>query len=276
MKNRHRTARTENPENAEKIIKDDNAEMSDDADAWRLKIKYFIPGADKTEASIAKKEFKNEAKSYRIVENVEGSKTRTGFIIFNRRHFRKHYRRWECSDSDSHFTDNCNKEFNKLHDAQDGAEDSDESLVAVKDPKKRRFEDKGVEVRTGGRQTGPMSAESFDAFDRKVQKRLRKCSTPEAEEADDEVSEAVVKKTKSSIDGESLAPSTLKFPSRPPSNATTRYVDAGTPLRADAAKKEPVVTSTSEKTNDAGKKVRKEAMIATEATGHIDVTKVDG
>ena len=54
-------------------------------------------------------------------------------LVYTRRHFKTHFKKWENSDNE-HLDENSNAMFNELHADQDGGEDSTESEVAVRSP----------------------------------------------------------------------------------------------------------------------------------------------
>ena len=187
VKNRHRTIREANADEHEEIIREDKEKMRDSPEEWQAEVAAFLPYADKTVAKAAKNDLKSYAQSYNVAENFDQQVDRSEDLIFNRRHYLRHFKKWEHSDDET-YVEEGNKSFNKMHEDQEGAEDdSTESHIAVPNPKKKRVRDTGTRTSTGSRMQGQISDESHQAFFNRTNRKMGMSpSTEVPEDAADE------------------------------------------------------------------------------------------
>jgi hypothetical protein len=126
-------------------IESDIAKMIDDRLNWQTEMKPFLPNAPASENKVARAALKNEAASFDVTEQVTTEKFVAGDLVFNRRHFARHWKKWENDDSDTCLEES-NQEFDRLHELQNGAEDlSDgDSQVRTKNPKGKYVRESGT------------------------------------------------------------------------------------------------------------------------------------
>ena len=119
VKNRHRTIREANADEHEEIIREDKEKMRDSPEEWQAEVAAFLPDADKTVAKAANNDLKSYAQSYNVAENFDQQVDRSEDLIFNRRHYLRHFKKWEHSDDET-YVEEGNKSFNKMHEDQEG------------------------------------------------------------------------------------------------------------------------------------------------------------
>jgi hypothetical protein len=171
---RHRKLR--GPEDST-LIEEDRALMLDDPPAWRLKCKGFCSGDDNQERNLARTKLGKEAKAFHETRTVETETAREGNLIMNRKHFLKHYAKWEIDDDDMPKEEKNrlgNQEFGRLLEEQGDAHrkpGTKEQRVSFPDPKGRSFTDNKVERVDGVRQGAEISDEQFHARKQMMQNK---------------------------------------------------------------------------------------------------------
>ena len=173
IKNRHRLIRDNavNEPAAAAVIECDKLMMRDMPFQWREKVAGCLHSASKNANRLQVKQLKAEAKSYDRTESVNDVLDVDEMIRMKRRHYLKHFKKWECSDSED-----CKKlgniSFDEMHAAQEGEEDSsDESAVRFRNPKQKRQIITGVSSRNGVEQKASCTDEHKNVLKRKL-KRL--------------------------------------------------------------------------------------------------------
>ena len=184
--------------------------MREHPEEWQAEVAAFLPDADKTVAKATKNDLKSYAQSYNVAENFDQQVDRSEDLIFNRRHYLRHFKKWEHSDDET-YVEEGNKSFNKMHEDQEGAEDdSTEFHIAVPNPKKKRVRDTGTRTSTGSRMQGQISDESHQAFFNRTNRKMG--MSPSTEVPEDAADEPPRKKARAeaSMSGELRNPGTTK------------------------------------------------------------------
>ena len=136
-RNRWRTMCTHSPNEAagKALVDADKSKMVEEPDMWRIDIAGHLPDADKAAKRAAQAELRTGTKSFEVAERVDAQERRSGKIAIRKRHFKRHWRKWEKSDAD---TDECNEQFDKIHDEQGSDEDGSdgEEMITVTNPEK--------------------------------------------------------------------------------------------------------------------------------------------
>jgi hypothetical protein len=126
------------------LVKADKAKMVKEPDQWRVDVKPFRKDAEKGEKNQAQKSLRDHSKSFEKHEKIDGTEIRSGRICYRKRHFRKHFAKWEDGDSED-----ADAKFDELHNEQGTSNDESEEMVSVPNPKKRIDEVKTRQTRTG-------------------------------------------------------------------------------------------------------------------------------
>ena len=127
------------------LVKEETEKMRKRPGEWREDVKPFIPGqVSRVEKNMAQKSLRDRAKSFTVHQRVDKKLMTSGKLKFRRRHFVRHWKRWECSD-----TEVCNNKFDELHDAQGSGNDLSEPVVECDNPEIREDRITGHETLTG-------------------------------------------------------------------------------------------------------------------------------
>ena len=120
--------------------------MNDDPDKWRLAIAGSLPHKPLDERRAAKKTLQNHAKSYNFTGKVKQNLKVKSKIQLRRRHFGKHFKKWEDGD-----TSDAKEEFERIHQEQEGKHDftDGDSGIEIDDPERRTLDIVGTESRSG-------------------------------------------------------------------------------------------------------------------------------
>ena len=134
--------------------------MLNEADQRRAEVAGMLPCATATDLRNSQKLLKAEAQSYETTSKVEDTLMLKEHLIMKFKHFKRHFKKWEASDSEC-ASEDAKQEFKKLHDDQAGEYDSSDGTeyVKFKNPKAREQEVTGVKTRTGVTQAANISDE---------------------------------------------------------------------------------------------------------------------
>ena len=83
----------------EDLMIKDKTKMVEEPDMWRIDIEGHLPGADKSAKRAAQADLRTGTKSFEMHERIDGQETRSGNIALRRRHFTRHWRKWEHSNA---------------------------------------------------------------------------------------------------------------------------------------------------------------------------------
>ena len=91
-------------------------------------------------------------------------------LRFRRRHYIKHFKKWECDSDESHKTEKGHKSYNKLHTDQEGKYNhgSDSSRVECDNPKMKTQKIRGAGVRFGKSSAASITPEQAVALEQRL------------------------------------------------------------------------------------------------------------
>jgi hypothetical protein len=126
-------------EAAAALIEADKEKMRTKPLEWSSDVAGALPSASKDERKTHMADLKKEAISYEDTAKVEAEMSQDEDLVLNRRHYQKHFKKWEHSDSET-YKDAANESYDAIHAEQEGAEDSSggESAIRFPNPKRKK------------------------------------------------------------------------------------------------------------------------------------------
>jgi hypothetical protein len=182
--------------------------MIEDPPAWRKKCTGFYAEDDKSARLLARNVLAQEAKGFHETRNVESEVAQDGNLVMNRKHFGKHFAKWEIEDEDmpheqklklaNQKFDECLIEQGDVHKRKGANEDR----VSWPDPKGRQFTETRCDRVDGVRQAAGISNQQFHARKKRMQE---KAGFADVDSGDEQEEDAPVgnrlREPHSSVDG---------------------------------------------------------------------------
>ena len=103
VKCRHRTMKegTATEDASETLVQADKDKLKTNPNQWSALVQPFLPAAPASERRPAMASLKSDATSFQVTENVDEENEDTTDLVMRLRHFQRHWKKWENSDSEN-------------------------------------------------------------------------------------------------------------------------------------------------------------------------------